>query len=153
MSGAIIIRLDGLERFQRRLDAVSRPGRQELMDVLAVTVESQTRKRLSEDKEAPSGKAWPAWSPGYAKTRKDGQSLLEAEGGLIDSITSEATPDSALIGSNLRYAAIHNFGGTPDMPRGPAGVPAREYLGLSEGDAQELTEIVEGWLMAELGVA
>lgn len=34
---------------------------------------------------------------------------------------------AAEIGTNLVYAAIHEFGGTPDMAPGPAAIPARPY--------------------------
>ncbi|QYJ99605.1 phage virion morphogenesis protein [Shewanella alkalitolerans] len=32
------------------------------------------------------------------------------------------------------YAAIHHFGGTNDMPAGPAAIPARPHVGLSPKD-------------------
>jgi phage gpG-like protein len=38
------------------------------------------------------------------------------------------------------------FGGTPDMPPGPAAVPGRPYLGLSPAGAQELLDLAERYL-------
>jgi len=151
VSAAITIDVRGLDRLQRRLDTVASPDRTELMQILAAALESQTRRRIASDKRAPDGSAWPDWTTRHARTRKSGQSLLQGEGDLLDSITSEGSADEALVGSNLRYAAIHQFGGRSGMPPGPAAIPPRPYLGLSDDDTEELTGLAESWLLQRLG--
>ena len=131
-------------RIQRLAGSMS--DMQPLMQSLAAELESQSRRRISSEKAAPDGTAWPAWADAYAATRHGGQSLLEAHGGLLDSIVSEATADSAEAGSNLIYAALHQAGGTPDMAPGPAAVPAREWLGISPENELELQAVIDLWV-------
>ena len=127
-----------LVRLERRLAQITNGTllRGALSDI-ADYGESSTRRRLSDEKRAPDGSAWPAWSDDYAKTREPQHSLLENRGDLIDSITSDSDADSALWGSNLIYAATHQLG---DDNRN---IPARAYLGLSEDDIDAILDLVE----------
>jgi len=136
----------GIERLQRRIDRLANPELDQLGEQLGSLVESQTRRRLSADKEAPDGTPWAPWSDDYAASRKGGKSLLEGEGDLLDSITYEVDRGQVSVGSNLVYAAIHQHGGTPDMAPGPAGVPARPYLGFSDNDLAEIQAEADAWL-------
>ena len=58
---------------------------------------------------------WMGWSPKYAKRRGPGQ-ILQRSGRLASSIMPYSDNDSATVGTNVAYAAIHNFGGTIDIP-------------------------------------
>jgi phage virion morphogenesis protein len=78
----------------------------------------------------------PYWTPLKAATRKarlkrnNGSSvlkILQDSGRLAASISTNHGPDHAQIGSNLVYAAIHQFGGTSAH----ATIPARPYLPFS----------------------
>ena len=134
-----------VERRLRDLPAALR-AREPLMESLATGLESQTRRRITDEKRAPDGSPWESWSKKYAKTRHGNQSLLQAEGHFLDSIVSEHSADHSLAGSNLIQAAIHQEGGTSDMPPGPAAVPARAYLGISDANEAELQAVVDDWL-------
>ncbi len=112
-------------------------------------IESQTRERFT-TKIAPGGEPWAPWSERYAASRRRGHSLLVAEGHLRDSIMWELDADELRVGSNLVYAAIHQFGGTPDMHPGPAAIPARAYLGLSDADVVEIEDELEHWIAGVL---
>ncbi|MEX0732845.1 MAG: phage virion morphogenesis protein [Aquisalimonadaceae bacterium] len=146
MSIGLRVDTSGIEGLVERINRLGRAERAALMGDLAAEGESQTRRRIQEEKTAPDGTPWAAWSPAYARGRHGGQSLLQGEGDLLDSMTSGAGDDYAEWGSNLIYAAIHQEGGTPDMPAGPAGIPAREYLGLSDENLADMDGIVENWL-------
>lgn len=146
MSIGVQFDLAGVARLQERIARLGNPDRKDLLEQLAGVVESQTRKRISEEQESPAGEPWQAWSANYAATRHGGQSLLQGEGNLVDSITSEIEGDEALIGSNLVYFAIHNFGGTPDMAPGPAAIPARQSLGFSPDNLDEIEAVADRWL-------
>lgn len=135
-----------VERLANRIGRLGKGNRAKLMESLAAEGETQTRRRITDEKTTPDGEAWPAWSEHYARTRNGGQSLLQGDGDLVDSITSEADSDMARWGSPLVYAAIHNLGGTPDMAPGPAAIPAREYLGLSDDNSDDMEGIVDVWL-------
>lgn len=145
--------LSSVARLQERIARLGNPDRRDLLEQLAGVAESQTRRRISEEQQSPDGEPWQAWSADYAATRHGGQSLLQGEGNLVDSITSEIEGDEALIGSNLVYAAIHQHGGTPDMAPGPAGIPAREYLGFSQDNLDEIEAVADRWLDKHLEAA
>lgn len=117
-----------------------------LLEAVGAEVESQTRRRLAEEKRGPDGEPWPPWSAAYAAGRHGGHSLLRGEGGLLDSIRHEAGPEEAVIGSNLVYAAIHQFGGAE---AGQA-LPARPYLGLAAADEADLAALLESWAEGRL---
>lgn len=150
MSNAIRVELAGIERLGRRIARLADLDRKELASQLASLGESQTRRRIQSEQETPDGTPWAPWSDDYAETRHGGQGLLQGEGDLMDSLTSEADAGSASWGSNLVYAAIHQHGGTEDMAPGPAGIPAREYLGLSAANQDELEAVVDDWLDQQL---
>lgn len=153
MSIGVQYDLASVARLQERIAKLGNLDRRSLLEQLAGVAESQTRKRINEEQQSPGGEPWQAWSANYAATRHGGQSLLQGEGDLVDSITSEIEGDEALIGSNLVYAAIHQHGGTPDMAPGPAGIPAREYLGFSQDNLDEIEAVADRWLDRHLEAA
>lgn len=128
-----------------RLEKLANPNLGELSSLLAAEGESQTRRRISEEKASPDGTAWDVWSSSYAKTRHSGHSLLENEGDLVDSIISGVEGNDAVWGSNLVYAAAQNFG------YDKTGLPAREFLGLSEENKKDMAAIIDDWLDDVMG--
>ncbi|HBD18678.1 MAG TPA: phage virion morphogenesis protein [Arenimonas sp.] len=146
MAGAgIHIDLSGIKALERRLAALGGFDAGDLLDVIGAQVESQARRRISEEKQAPDGAAWPNWSEEYAATRHSGHSLLEGEGDLIGSLDHVVSGNEVEIGSNLIYAATHQFG---DEERN---IQARPYLGLSAGDEAEIERTILDWFR-EIGV-
>lgn len=110
---------------------------------LSVLVESQTRRRIADEKESPDGEPWAVWAPAYAATRHGGQSLLMASGDLLDSIAGDVSGSDAItVGSDKVQAAILQFGGDDSMAPGPAAIPARPYLGLSEANLDEVSDFL-----------
>ena len=154
MSIGVQYDLAGVARLQERIAKLGNLDRRALLQQLAGVAESQTRERITSGAEkAPDGEPWQAWTARYAATRHGNNSMLDGEGNLADSITSEIEGDEALIGSNLVYAAIHQHGGTPDMAPGPAGIPAREYLGFSQDNLDEIESVADRWLDKHLEAA
>lgn len=142
MSGAqISINAKDLDRVQRLLDRLARADFAEVLDTIGASVESQVRRRISTEKQAPDGSAWPAWSDRYMR-RGTGYALLKTrEANLFGSITYNVMGrDSVEIGSPLIYAATHQFG---DDDRN---IPARPYLGLSSEDEDDIQDDIEAWL-------
>lgn len=138
--------LSGLTALQGRVAALGKIDRRALLDLIGGTVESQTRRRIEGDKEDPEGNAWAPWSERYAAKRHGGHSLLEGEGILLGSMgyAVALAGDQVEIGSNMIYAATHQFG---DDERN---IPARPYLGLSSDDEAELDEVIEGFMQRVL---
>jgi phage virion morphogenesis protein len=150
MSG-VVIEWQGIETLVRRLNRMALADVDPLIRILVTAGESQTRRRIEAEKRSPDGQPWADWSPGYAETRHGGQSLLEGSGHLLDSIASFVDGEIAGWGSNLVYAAIHQFGGLAGMAPGPAAIPARQYIGVSADDHAELQGLVDDWVDGWLG--
>lgn len=130
-----------LRRIQAKIDRLAGADFNRLLDDIGGLMESSTRRRIAADKESPSGEPWPAWSPRYAATRHSGHSLLQGEGDLLDSMTYNVlTGGGVEVGSNLVYAATHQFG---DRERN---IPARPYLGLSSEDLREIERLTDGYV-------
>ncbi|MGC9419653.1 MAG: phage virion morphogenesis protein [Rhodovulum sp.] len=119
---------------------------------IGALLESATKERIAAGKTAPDGTPWAAWAPAYAETRGGAQSLLVGEGNLRDSVQNYSRGAEAIVGTNLVYGAVHQFGaeqgtfgqtgrGEP-IPWGD--IPARPYLGVSDEDRRGIEALVEG---------
>lgn len=106
-----------------------------LQSVGAILI-SQTQRRIFSEKVSPSGERWPPWSPRYARSRHTNQSLLVSEGYLLGSLNTVIEKNKVAIGSNLCYAATHQYG---DQRRR---IPRRAYLGVSLADHDKILGIV-----------
>lgn len=94
---------------------------------------------------APDGSAWAAKSPNTAG--RDRRPLFGPTGLLSSQIFYEAGADRVVVGSNLVYAAMMQFGGTKAaFPHLWGDIPARPFLGVSEDDRIGILETVEEWL-------
>lgn len=113
----------------------------ELLDRIGTEITDQTVHRIAQTKTAPDGAAWRPWSARYAATRHAGHSLLEGEGHLLRSIQHLVDEAAGVeIGSNLVYAATHQYG------HPPARIPARPYLGLNANDEADIEAIASRFL-------
>ena len=71
--------------------------------------------------------------------------ILQVTGQLASSVNTYYDNESALIGSNLDYAAIHQVGG--DAGRNKAvEIPARPYLKLTDDDFDEILDVTKSYL-------
>lgn len=154
MSVGLKLDLSGDVALQTRLKALSNFRLDDLMGYVADEVENQTRRRIQEEKQSPDGTEWEEWSESYEDSRHDGQSLLEGEGHLVDSITSAITASGAEVGSNLVYAAVHQHGiDDPAQSYKRKGktytrhmhIPARPYLGINEENELDIRSVIEDW--------
>ncbi len=112
--------------------------RHRLLEDVGAIVESQTRRRLGQEKKSPDGKSWKKWSDKYARTRNSGHKLLENKGHLMDSLDFKVIGTEVHIGSNLIYSATHQMG------RG--NIPARPFLGISPENKNEINQVINDWL-------
>ena len=91
------------------------------------------------------------WSKGGGMTAKgraawEGRKPLTDTGRLRRSIqVAEVTPRSVTIGTNLVYAAIHQFGGLAGRGR-KVRIPARPYLVFQEEDVRRAEEMLLAYL-------
>jgi phage virion morphogenesis protein len=136
------ISLTELGKTAERLLELSHMEKREILDGIGAEVETQTKRRIADEKESPDSIEWPEWSPKYEKTRHAGHSLLQNENDLLNSISYIVYIDGSKveIGTNLIYAATHQFG---DDTRN---IPARTYLGFSSENLEDIQAIVDDFM-------
>jgi len=104
----------------------------------------------------PDGQAWRALNTAYAADKRNSRILTES-GRLRDSINEQAGNDEVRVGTNVIYAAAHQFGAVI-KPRSASHLwfriggrlikadsvtlPERPFLGISHDDEVMIAEIV-----------
>src|SRR5574344_1763507 len=68
--------------------------------------------------------------------------ILQVEGQLATSITTYYDNESAVIGSNLAYAAIHQLGGQAGKGKKTT-IPARPYLNLNNHNFNQIIQVIK----------
>lgn len=107
---------------------------------------TSTADRIRESKTAPDGSPWAEWTERTRAMRTDdkgkvrGSLLLQSgmQGGLLRSITYEASKDSVVVGSGKHYAAY--------LQQGTRRMVARPFLGLSAQDYRDIDELLADFL-------
>lgn len=121
----------------------------EPMEEIGAALVTSTQQRFVE-KESPDGDAWAAVTTRYARRKvalgRDPRNVLQGQNHLLQSLAYLAGARDVAVGSNRVYAAIHQLGGTDDMPAGPADIPARPYLGISRDDEAEIAAVLDDHL-------
>ena len=79
------------------------------------------------------------------KQKKWPGQILQVSGQLASSISTQYDDESAVIGSNLDYAAIHQLGGQAGKNK-KVEIPARPYLKLTDDDFNEILDATKQYL-------
>lgn len=114
----------------------------------------------------------PTWQGLKPNPRRAGGKILQDSGRLASSITPASDNDNAVVGTNVKYAAIHQFGGQTRpheiRPRNKkalafggrvvkkvnhpgSDIPARPFLALTDQDLNEIEATVENYLRGAIG--
>lgn len=135
----------------RRFVADPEPALKTIGQALITSTQERIRNEVS-----PTGARWPALNPEYAAAKR-GTGMLMESGRLVGSFSRQVSGSRLVVGTNVAYAAIHQFGGTI-RPKGSAlrffvgrreifarkvTIPARPFLGISTEDRDEMIEIFE----------
>lgn len=113
---------------------------QPAMDDIGRMLRTSARERI-QAAEGPDGAAWPGLSEATRRRRGESAKPLQHRRHLFLSLTWRASASEAVIGSNRRYARIHQMGG--EAGRGlKVTIPARPYLGVSDADRGEIRAIL-----------
>lgn len=80
---------------------------------------------------------------------RQGTPLVDTEN-LMNSITSEYTNDTAIVGTNEPYAAIHQFGGKAGRGR-KATIHPRPFLMLTPQDEADILQDVQDYFQRLMG--
>lgn len=74
--------------------------------------------------------------------------ILQVRGQLAASITPQVDRFSVTLGTNLPYAAIHQFGGQAGPGR-KVTIPARPYLVVQDEDIEDIIDTLTDYLLEE----
>lgn len=170
---SIAIEVNGglqIEAIQRHIEKLNNKANQtKLLNLIGIEAENQTHQRLRNDKTAPDGSPWEAWSTKHASTRHGNHSLLSDSGELDDSIQYIIKGGNVHLGSNLPYANVlqNGFKGKVNVPAHTRLItqafgralkhpvyqnikthsremlmPQREYLGFSSENKKQLLSLI-----------
>lgn len=141
------------ERFRRlmadlaRRMANMRPAFAEIGEIVYESVQ-----RNFEESRAPDGTPWEPLAPSTAREKaargRNVTDILIDTRTLMGSIHPEPHADHVKVGTNVIYAAVHQFGAdfTAIRTRRRVRIPARPYLGVRDDDWPEIRDAVEHWL-------
>lgn len=157
------IRLEGdtramLKKIRRFADI----DKKKINSALRQVVRSSTLKRFKESR-APDGEKWEVSKRAAAETK--GKTLIRTAD-LRNSIRSKSDVSGFAVGTDLKYAATHQFGEKGRTIRAKnkkalrfqvggkwlmrksvtISIPARPYLGLSDDDMQEIKGTIEDFI-------
>lgn len=115
-----------------------------VMEDIGQILMNSTRDRFEQGID-PTGKPWVTLQPWYQKQKKKNKNLtLVLNHDLMNSINPQATSNSVTIGTNRKYAAMHQFGGVVGKGSPFAGkeIKARPFLGISNDDKENILDAV-----------
>lgn len=150
MSTSIVIDVSDLDQAFARLRPLFDFEPDELMTAIGALGDSQTRRRITEEKTAPDGSPWPPNTEGTSILLETGQHLLS-------SLSWQASSTEAEWGATWEFAHVHQEGMTI-VPKSAASlvfqlggrvvqakkvtIPARPFVGLSDENRQEIIDVV-----------
>ncbi len=151
----LTVDLQGIESVQGRLGSLVRAGQDPtpLMELIGNDLQRSTRERFV-TQEDPEGRPWaPLSETTKARKTKNVDKILTQDGHL-QQVVVQADRQSVEVGSPWIYAGTQHFGakkgsfgrtkrGSP-IPWGD--IPAREFLGLSDDDREEILDTVSKYL-------
>jgi phage virion morphogenesis protein len=135
----VVVKVDGdFEPVQRYLVELDRrlANMTPMFDEIGGYMVSATQGRMRRGVQ-PDGSPQPA-------VQRGGTPLID-HGNLRGSITHQPSADQVEVGTNVIYAAIHQFGGKAGRGR-QVTIPARPYLGIGGDDELEINDIVADFI-------
>jgi phage virion morphogenesis protein len=152
-----------LKKLLKTLDNASRVNLSRLAKPVGAAMVASTKQRFRDSRD-PEGKPWQPLSDvtralGYGKRdytplgrlkqsaarREALRKILVQRATLRNSITYRADGSRVAIGTNLKYARIHQLGGRAGRGK-KVRIPARPYLGISKEDRKEIERMTRRFL-------
>lgn len=97
-----------------------------------------TQQRFIE-MQAPDGTPWEPLAIETLRNKKRPDRILTEEGNLADLLSYQLNSNELLLGSNLEYAATHQFGRDD--------IPERPFLGLATFERKEVIAIIQDHIL------
>ena len=117
-----------------------------VMKAIAGILADASEQAFANEADPTTGEPWkPLTDAHQARRKEQGYTgpILQMTGGLAASVQADWGNDFAQVGSNKKYAAIHQHGGLPDMRPANAAIDARPFFGASDQDRDEILDVLE----------
>ena len=155
---SIRIGIEGeLDELLAKLSGIAGLDKAEVNAALAEGLRTRTLERFDKE-QSPDGGSWKR----SVRASESGGKTLTMTTGLKNSINARASAEGAEVGTNLVYAATHQFGASGRTIRArrkpylvfkvggrtirkkqvTVNIPARPFLGISEEDRQDIQDVV-----------
>lgn len=154
---SISVRIDGeVDALLARLNQMAGIDKAGTMNAIAEGLRTSTLERFQSE-ESPEGTRW---KPSIRAARQGGKTLTKSVG-LKNSIRAQSDGTGAAVGTNLVYAATHQFGDERtirarngkylrfqlgdrwvSVPSVRVNIPARPFLGVSKEDEEDIRLIL-----------
>lgn len=155
---SVSVRLEGdTDQLLERLKSMQNVDKAGVMNAIAEGLRTSAVERFRSE-ESPDGHKW---EPSIRAQQKGGKTLTKTTA-LKTSIKSQADESGLAVGTNLVYAATHQYGDERtiraknskylrfqigdrwvSVPSVRVNIPARPFLGISEQDNREIQDILE----------
>lgn len=159
MSVAIVVDVSSLASARAQLDRLRSFRLSDGARLLAPILESQTRRRIMDEKSAPDGAAW---KPNLEST----PTLVRSGRHLHDAIAGRTEGNDAIVEAHWQHAWVHQQGltirpktkkrltftvrGRKVLAR-KVTIPARPFMGLSKANEEEIVEELNAMLADLVG--
>lgn len=154
---SIQIQVEGnFDEFVAVISNLSNFDKRNLNQVLSEVLRESTIERF-QNEEAPDGTRWQR----SLRARMTGNKTLSQTSQLKNSLSTYASEEGFALGTNTKYARIHQYGGTIDaksskglifkingrfIRKQSVTIPKREFLGLSEEDKREIAQTIQDFV-------
>lgn len=158
MSASIVVDLRDLDVTVAAMARLAHIDPSDLMTAVGAIGESQTRRRITDEKTAPDGTSW---QPNRAGT----SILLQTGEHLLGSVAFVSSGSEVEWGASWEYAHVHQDGmvikpkaakalhftvGGKEITAKQVTIPARPFVGLSDDNREEISDIVSDWFRSLL---
>lgn len=129
---------------QAYVDRLSPQSRKQLLRQVGTRLKTENRKRMTAQRD-PDGQAWTPRKPQKQHDKKQNSKKLFLRLRQAKRLRHRVMSDRlqvGFVGRAARIARIHHYGLRQRLQYGQAQYPARELIGIPDGDKQLLSEII-----------
>lgn len=139
----------GMTPLIRELTRLSNLETRRVLTPIAEELLTNTKDRFR-DSRGVDGRAWADLAPSTIARRRKGRGqgapkILVDRARLRNSITYRVDGLKIELGTNVRYARIHNKGGPAGRGK-QVNIPARPFLGISDEDRRFVRKTLTDWI-------
>ncbi|GLX86366.1 phage morphogenesis protein [Thalassotalea loyana] len=133
-----------LNQISRKVDVLDAP----LMEIGEYLLDNTQERFVS--MQAPDGTPWEPLSETTLARKNRTDRILTESGTLADTLNYQLNATGLVLGSNMEYAAMHQFGGvtSSDSMMGEQEIPERAFLGVAPYEKVEILDILQSYLKA-----